>query len=450
MSFRGRAGLIRGWRGERLWGGGRIILFSIFNVLVWSMAMEKWIQSISGRIPFTQKDIKIDVDGRNLIITGANGSGKTSLIRAVYEKVNLFIVKKQNLKYLNLEQNIRNAQNNFNMQKEGTAVYDQSKQYLQHLLSQRDTIKTGLEIIIPNLNQCSSDYGNGKSVIFFFEERHFSEITPATAAKGLSEEAEKAKRQPKSQRFGNSLEQHLVNLANRRQWALGKDNDLQKAKEIDDWFSHFEQQLKKLFEDNSVRLEIDSNSLKYRIIQNSKPPYDFQHLSAGYRAIFDIYAELLMRTEYFKIMPSELTGIVFIDEIDSHLHVSLQRLILPFFTESFPKIQFIVTTHSPFVLMSGEDTVVFDLAKNEPITEDLSLYTYSAVMKGLWNVKPIAVSLEENIKQIASIVNSENKDYEKLRELVGRMKKYQDVLDSESKSFFLLGLEILNEENASV
>ena len=415
-----------------------------------SKTMEKWIKSISGRIPFTQKDIKIDVDGRNLIITGANGSGKTSLLRAVYNKIDSSIVKKQNLEYLNLEQSIKNTQNTFNTQQVGTQGYYSVKRHLHRLLSQRSTINTGLEIIIPNPNQCSSDYEIGKSVIFFFEERHFSDIAPATAAKGLSEEAEKAKKQPKNQRFGNSLEQHLVNLANRRQWALGKDNDLQKANEIDNWFLRFEQQLKKLFEDNSVRLEIDSNSLKYKIVQNSKPPYDFQHLSAGYRAIFDIYAELLMRTEYFKIMPSELTGVVFIDEIDSHLHVSLQRLILPFFTESFPKIQFIVTTHSPFVLMSGEDTVVFDLAKNEPITEDLSLYTYSAIMKGLWNVKPIAVSLEENIKQIAGIVNSENKDYEKLKGLVERMKKYQDVLDSESKAFFLLGLEILNEEKTNV
>jgi len=80
--------------------------------------MEKWIKSISGRIPFTQKDIKIDVDNRNLIITGANGSGKTSLLRAVFEKVNLFIVKKQNLEYLDLERSINNARNSFNGKKQ--------------------------------------------------------------------------------------------------------------------------------------------------------------------------------------------------------------------------------------------------------------------------------------------------------------------------------------------
>jgi len=66
------------------------------------------------------------------------------------------------------------------------------------------------------------------------------------------------------------------------------------------------------------------------------------------------------------VNPLELEGAVFIDEIDSHLHVSLQRLILPFFIESFPKVQVIVTTHSPFVLMSSRDILVYDLGKEEP------------------------------------------------------------------------------------
>jgi predicted ATP-binding protein involved in virulence len=125
-------------------------------------------------------------------------------------------------------------------------------------------------------------------------------------------------------------------------------------------------------------------------------------------------------------------------------------LNVPFFTESFPKIQFIVTTHSPFVLMSTPDTIVFDLAKNEPITEDLSYYTYSAVMKGLWNVKPISVNLENTIKEIAQIVNSGKKDLSRLRELTNKVKGREDALDNESKAFYLLGLETLEEGDSYV
>jgi hypothetical protein len=100
--------------------------------------------------------------------------------------------------------------------------------------------------------------------------------------------------------------------------------------------------------------------------------------------------------------------------------------------------------------MSTPDTIVFDLAKNEPITEDLSYYTYSSVMKGLWNVKPISASLEREILEIAQIVNSDSKNYERLAELVKKIKGREDGLDSESKVFFLRGLETLEEAGKNV
>jgi hypothetical protein len=100
--------------------------------------------------------------------------------------------------------------------------------------------------------------------------------------------------------------------------------------------------------------------------------------------------------------------------------------------------------------MSTPDTVVFDLAKNEPITEDLSYYTYSSVMKGLWNVKPISASLEREIMEIAQIVNSDNKNYERLAELVEKIKGKEDGLDNESKVFFFRGLETLEEAGKNV
>jgi predicted ATP-dependent endonuclease of OLD family len=251
-------------------------------------------------------------------------------------------------------------------------------------------------------------------------------------------------------KFGDNLEQHLVNLMNRQSLAITKDNDNTLANKIETWFHDFETNLKILFEDDSVYLDFNSDTLRFSIVQKCKPPYGFQTLSAGYRAIFDIYAELIMRTEYFKVMPKDLTGVVLIDEIDSHLHVSLQRLILPFFTNSFPNIQFIVTTHSPFVLMSTPDTVVFDLAKNEPITDDLSYYTYSAVMKGLWNVKPISVTLENAVKELSAIINAPQKDYKKLAGIIGKLKSHEAVMDSQSRALFLLGVEALEEAENNV
>ena len=50
----------------------------------------------------------------------------------------------------------------------------------------------------------------------------------------------------------------------------------------------------------------------------------------------------------------DVQGIALVDEIETHLHIDLQKKILPFLTNFFPKIQFIVTTHSPFVFKFSE------------------------------------------------------------------------------------------------
>jgi predicted ATP-dependent endonuclease of OLD family len=319
------------------------------------------------------------------------------------------------------------------------------------LQSQIKQIEEGLTIEIPDSIAFSSLYDTRKAVIRFFEEKRLAQITQPKAATSLSIEKEEAAKNF-HQQLGNALEQHLVNLKTRASLAITEENNRQYADSINQWLANFEKNLKLLFEDEALKLTFTFGVDKtgFTINQSGKPPFAFQTLSAGYRAIFDIYAELLMRTEYFDVLPENLTGVVFIDEIDSHLHVSLQRLILPFFTQSFPKIQFIVTTHSPFVLMSTPDTVVYDLAKNEPITGDLSYYTYSAVMKGLWNVKPISIRLEKSIKEIAQIVNSQQKDYRRLQELVEQTNPYEDALDGESKVFLMLGMETLEEGGVDV
>jgi AAA15 family ATPase/GTPase len=433
--------------------------------------MNKWIQSISGNIPHTNKTVDIALDGKNLIVTGANGSGKTSFLKAAYEKVDLLVAKKQGVALLNAKNDLVYCQNRVKeLRKEGNRnriaqtntlerqinLVEEIGQYnnymirIQSLESQVKTIEYGFQVVISDITNVSSLYDDRKAVIRFFEENHFSEITSATTPKGLSLEEDDAKKQNPEYNFGKDLEQHLVNLITHQSLAITKDKNPALAGKIEKWFVDFEKNLKLLFEDETLTLNFDSDTLKFTICQKNKPPYTFQTLSAGYRAIFDIYAELIMRTEYFKLAPSELTGVVFIDEIDSHLHVSLQRLILPFFASSFPQIQFIVTTHSPFVIMSTPDTIIFDLAKNEPITDDLSFYTYSAVMKGLWNIKPISVNVEATIKEISEIVNADKKNYSRLAELVQKIHGHEDALDNESKYLFLLGLEALQENTENV
>jgi len=56
--------------------------------------MAGYIERITSIIPHIDKSVDIPLDGNNLIITGSNGSGKTSFLHSVYEKTVLLIVKK--------------------------------------------------------------------------------------------------------------------------------------------------------------------------------------------------------------------------------------------------------------------------------------------------------------------------------------------------------------------
>ncbi|MDN3637362.1 AAA family ATPase [Simiduia curdlanivorans] len=411
--------------------------------------MEKHFQKISGLIPNTLKKIDIELKGRNLIITGGNGSGKTCLLRELHRKAELLIVQKR---MADLEQ-IRTHHNNFKnllaSETKGSSQYDRTQKNLDSYRNQLDEIESGLKLDINNSIEFSANLGERTAVLKMFEAKRTSSIAHADTAKGIdTEKQQAASNKTHNQSFGNSLEQHLVNLRNRRSLAITEDKNESLAQNISSWFMGFEKNLQILLEDKTAKLNFNSNTLKFTIAQEGKPEYTFQSLSSGYQAIFEIYADLLMRTEYFEITPENLTGVVFIDEIDAHLHVSLQRLIFPFFTKSFPNVQFLVTTHSPFVLTSAEDTVIFDLTRNSQVDEDISMYSYSAIIQGLLGAKPTSLLLEESINEIAEIINSDNIDYSRLEILVNKLKPNEDKLDSKSKSFFLMGENALLDKES--
>lgn len=400
--------------------------------------MNRYVEKIDGLVPNTHKKIDIELNGRNLIITGGNGSGKTCFLRELNRKADLLIAQKKMADRSTIEKNINYYEESLKSRQKGTSQYDRDQKNLDNFRKQLDDINSGLNITFTDYLSFASNLDERKAVLHLFEAQRKSEISSANTAKGLETEKAQVRNQNKT-RLGNNLEQHLVNLRNRRSLAITEDKNYSLADKIDHWFKEFEEDLSQLLEDNTAKLNFNSDTLKFTIFQSSKPEYTFQSLSSGYQAIFDIYAELLMRTEYFDITPKELTGIVFIDEIDAHLHVSLQRLIFPFFIKSFPNIQFIVTTHSPFVLMSAEDTIIFDLTKNEQVDEDISLYSYTSVIRGLLGTKTTSARLDEYVNEIATIVNMDNVDYERLEVLVRKLRSVENTLDSQSKVFYLMG-----------
>ena len=92
------------------------------------------------------------------------------------------------------------------------------------------------------------------------------------------------------------------------------------------------------------------------------------NISSGESALICMFGELLKQADKLE-MVMDVPGIVLIDEVDKHLHIRLQKEILPQLFELFPNIQFIVSSHSPFLNMGLADkninrTRCFDLDNN--------------------------------------------------------------------------------------
>lgn len=92
----------------------------------------------------------------------------------------------------------------------------------------------------------------------------------------------------------------------------------------------------------------------------------FNYLSDGYRNMVAMVADIAHRSA--RLNPHEgeeaakrTKGIVLIDEIDLHLHPKWQRRVVEDLQHAFPELQFIATTHSPFILQSLAPGEVIDL-----------------------------------------------------------------------------------------
>ena len=85
-----------------------------------------------------------------------------------------------------------------------------------------------------------------------------------------------------------------------------------------------------------------------------------QALSEGQSQLFHLFTTIIRYGDQSDINMSislfDITGVVLIDEIDAHLHPSLQYEILPQLIQLFPKVQFIISSHSPLFLLGMERT----------------------------------------------------------------------------------------------
>lgn len=141
----------------------------------------------------------------------------------------------------------------------------------------------------------------------------------------------------------------------------------------------------------------------------------YEMMSSGFKAMVNIVSEIAYRSILLngwlgENAIRETPGVVMIDEVDLYLHPHWQRHVLADLQKAFPKIQFIVTTHSPFVVQSVDSQNIITLDGDKSV------------------ISPSNRGIEEVAAKEMGI-SDDNLRSEKYREKENLARRYYELID---------------------
>ena len=401
--------------------------------------MNRYIKNIHINKVRHLKDINISLEKDaypHLMITGKNGSGKTSMLNAMAEYIEEFVkeTNKGIIQTLKKEEeydpdNILAIEEQLNIREK---IYRE--------------ILEKLSITFENLNTLKQKYQDGNFIIAFYEaHRTIKKLQePKTPTKPKLQDKWGIK-QPSTQEFLKFLADLKIQEALARNEKLEKD-----ANQIREWFVNFEKLLGEIFQDKDLQLHFNYKDYSFKILTKEKE-FKFTELSDGFAAVLDIVVDLILKMQHKNQLTRayECEGIVLVDEIETHLHLELQKVIMPLLTDIFPNIQFIVTTHSPFVLSSLSNAVAFDLEHQE-IIEDLTEYSYESLAEGYFGVETDSSYIKMQLNRLKELLEKENLSSSEKSELKHLNNDFDKIPEVVSPKIIGRYLQLKNQHFAKI
>ena len=408
--------------------------------------MNRYIKNIHIKQVRHLKDINLPLekeDYPHLMITGKNGSGKTSLLNAIANHIERIA----NDSYKNFESYERQIEYfEKHLKKENPQNTLSIEQQLQYYKNQYEFFFSEVTVAFEDVDNLIRKYQDGNFIIAFYEAHR--------TIKNLQEPINPTK--PELQdKWGikqTSTQEFLKFLADLKiQEALARNEKLEKdANQIREWFVNFERLLGEIFQDKDLQLYFNYKDYSFKILTKGKE-FKFTELSDGFAAVLDIIVDLILKMQHKNqlIRVYEYEGIVLVDEIETHLHLELQKVIMPLLTEIFPNIQFIVTTHSPFVLSSLSNAVAFDLEHQE-IIEDLTEYSYESLAEGYFGVKTASSYMGMQLGRLEELLKKETLSLSEKTELKDLICDFDKIPEVVSPKIIGRYLQLKNQHFAKI
>lgn len=224
--------------------------------------MSGYLTKIKTKIPFSNKNVDIEVNGKTLILTGGNGCGKTQLLSYVFEKLNDRVVRKNNTTIQQLRNNV--------------SAYDQAierdgptnKSYDSWVSQKEADLKRIEELNNPplelsDLESYILDYKELRGVLLQFEAGRKSDILKASSVSPIDDLREKDRKTLTGHQKTTSsiFEEFLITSIANQAFSESKkiNNNPEEAERIDKWFKKLESDLQNLFEDEELKLVFKSD-----------------------------------------------------------------------------------------------------------------------------------------------------------------------------------------------
>lgn len=274
---------------------------------------------------------------KNLILTGYNGCGLSFVLREIAYFVDE-IKTDLDLSFLQYKSWIEKYSEILDIEPKGSIKYIKAKSRLQNNTDRYNRLYRTLDVTFSDYVQFIKSYNLGDFILgYYHTDSYFSHKI-------------------NSYGYSDNLSDQLSNIVNAQDktYILTRAK-LTKLEKINHIFKTF-------FEDEFFSIFFDKNgswSIKTRYCI-----YSFRQLPSSYSYIMGLILDIILKMNPVcneNILSFDKHGLILIDDIEANLAENLKYKILPFLSDTFPNIQFIVSTRSDLVLeSSSEETEVFD------------------------------------------------------------------------------------------
>lgn len=361
---------------------------------------EYFISEIDIEKLYHLSDIKIKLDSnkrQHLLLTGKNGSGKTSLLLEIEKFLRAINDEKLSQVFDQYPTWINEAKKKVLSASSDSEKYAADKD-LKQCLGFLKKYSDGVQINLNQYEGLEMMYHNGKFITAYFPSERKAQFMRPNGVENITLENTYGI----DESAGDILLKYMVHLKTQQAYARN-EGDQTTANQIQKWFDRFDSALQILLDEESIHIEYDYKKYDFKIRQNGREPFSFNELSDGYSSVIYIVSDLILRMDKNwlledKISEYDYQGIVLIDELETHLHIELQKKIFPFLTKFFPKIQFIVTTHSPYILNSISNAKAYEIERQVEL-DNLSGFSSDDLAEGYFEADAYSDELKNSLNR---------------------------------------------------